>query len=259
LHLPDGDRVIPTQAQTSRLVLPARLSWEAPMTSFSILAGPARSGYGALMRIPVDRVTDELRHARGLAYDVDYSGVRLDENSGLVAVWADGRYDRHATVAEGMWKELQTMVEAGPLPEELEHDRAGLEESLADSRQVVDRPQYNAWRLLSGQELEHPDTVRSELAALTSEHLRELADQALPTMLAHPPEGCAASLDGLPDRTDDVDRDLPVNGRPFGRRLVSTAPPRLQVIAGDDGITLRLDESISTVLWEQGVGLVTCP
>jgi hypothetical protein len=94
------------------------------------------------------------------------------------------------------------------------------------------------------------------VSALTSEHLRELAEQALPTVLAHLLEGCAASLDGLPDRTDDVDRDLPVNGRPFGRRLVSTAPPRLQVIAGDDGITLRLDESISTVLWEQVVGLV---
>ena len=255
LHLPDGDRVIPMQAQKSKMVLPARLSWEAPMTSFSMLAGPARSGYGALMRILVDRVTDELRHARGLAYDVDYSGVRLDEKSGLVAIWADGRDDRHATVAEGMWKELQTMVEAGPLPEELAHDRAGLEESLADSRQVVDRLQYNAWRLLSGQELERPDTVRSELAALTSEHLRELAEQALPTVLAHLPEGCAALLDGLPDRTDDVDRDLPVNGRPFGRRLVSTAPLRLQVIAGDDGITLRLHEDISTVMWEQVVGL----
>lgn len=255
LSLPEGRRVGALAPRLASLRLPGRLTWDAPMTSFSLMTDGRNPAWPALMRIMVDRLTDELRHGQGLAYDVDFSGAWLDHDSAVFAIWADGRDGEQTAVAEGLWRGIRLMAAEGPTEGELAHDRAGLEESISDPRQNLSRLENNAWRLLTGRPVQSDDDARAALASLEPRRMAEMLAGVLPTVLAHLPEGCAADLDGLPDRDMEPRRDVPVTGRVFSRRLATTAPLRLHVTAGDDGLTLRLSDDLVTVRWDEVVGL----
>jgi hypothetical protein len=219
--------------------------------------GDSKTAWGAIMRILVHRVTDELRHNRGIAYEVDWSGVRVDHQTGLTALWADGREGNEAEVAKGLWRELRTIAIAPPTDEELAHDRAELAVALADSRQDFGRLMANARRLLDDQPLRSPSQMQEDLAAVDPVSLGDLVTNALPSAVAFVPEECNVELDGLPRRDDDLDEanDNPVDGRTFTRKVATIAPLRLRVIIGDEGLTQWIWEEVSTVHWPDVVGL----
>ena len=133
------------------------------------------------MRVLVERMTDDLRHREGLAYEVDCSSTRIDETHGLITFWADGREGQLDKVATGLWVSVRGLAAEGPTLEEIAHDRAGLEELLADSRATQGRLEGDALRLLRGHQPRTPEEARAQHDALTPAHLQDLAAQSLTT------------------------------------------------------------------------------
>ncbi len=254
LSLPPGDRPPAAALGRSHVALPALLSWDGPFSTFSVVV-PNLFPENTVMRVLHDRATDDLRHRRGLAYEIDWTGAWLDETTSLLAIWADAREENVAEVAEGLWTRIREISERPPTSEELDHVRATFEESVANNHHTIDRLQHSAWRLLTGLPLVTVEDTRAELAGLRPEALGTLVADALPSTVAFIPEECQVGLDGLPRRDDDVDRDDPVTGRQYKRSLASIAPLRLQVTAGDQGLTLQVSDAVSTVHWNDVVGL----
>jgi len=260
--LPEGLRPATTPVRISRRRPPGRLTYEGPMPSLSIeVASMDGIDAAALTRILVERMTDDLRHRQGLAYEVDCSSARVDESHGVVTFWADGREGHIEKVATGMWEALRALAQEGPTLEEIAHDRAGLEEFLADSRATQTRLEDDALRLLRGHPLLTPEEVRARHDAITPAHLRDLAVQSLTTALLQLPEGVDVDLADLPvlDGEDQKFGDAPVSGRTHRKRALALAPPSLRAVVGDAGVSLQVHGDTLTVLWDDVVGLGTGP
>jgi hypothetical protein len=214
-----------------------------------------------LTRILVERMTDDLRHRQGLAYEVDSSAARVDETRGVVTFWADGREGKLDKVATGMWQALRGLAQDGPTVEEIAHDRAGLEEFLADPRGTQVRLESEAMRLLRGHQPLTPDDIRAGHDSLTPAHLQDLAARSLSKALLQLPEDVDVDLADLPvlDGEDQRYGDAPVSGRTYRKRALALAPPSLRAVVGDTGASLQFQGDSLTVLWEDVVGLGTGP
>jgi hypothetical protein len=260
--LPEGSPPAPMTVRHSRLRPPGRQTYDGPMPSLSIVVASA-DGIDAsvLMRILVDRMTDDLRHSKGLAYEVDCSLARVDDTHGILTFWADGREGQLDKVATGMWEALRTLAQEGPTLEEIAHDRAGLEEFLTDSRGTQTRLEGNALRLLRGLAPLTTEEVRAEHDALTPAHLRDLAARSLTTALLQLPEDIDVDLADLPvlDGEDEKYGDAPVSGRTHRKRALALAPPSLRAVVGDSGASIQVQGDTLTVLWVDVVGLGTRP
>jgi predicted Zn-dependent peptidase len=260
--LPEGLRPAPTPVRTSRLRPPGRLTYDGPMPSLSIEVASADGiDAAALMRILVERLTDDLRHGQGLAYEVGCSGARVDEIRGVMTFWADGREGQLDKVSTGMWEAMRGLAVEGPTLGEIAHDRAGLEEFLADSRATQERLEANALRLLRGRQPHTPEEIRSGHDALTPGRLRDLAAQSLATALLQLPEEVDVDLADLPvlDGPDEKYGDAPVSGRTHRRRSLARAPRSLRAVVGDSGASLQTQGDTLTVLWDDVVGLGAGP
>ena len=260
--LPEGQPPTTVTGRTSRRRPPGRLTYDGPMPSLSLeVASTGGTDAAALMRILVARMTDGLRHRQGLAYEVDCSVVRVDDTRGVLTFWADGREGQLDKVATGLWEVVRGVAQEGPTLDEIAHDRAGLEEFLADSRSTQSRLEGDALRLLRGRLPRTPDQVRAEHEGLTPEHLRELAGRSLDTALLQLPENVAIDPAGLPvlDAGDITYGDAPVTGRTHRKRALALAPPSLRAVVGDSGASLQFQGDTLTVLWEDVVGLGTGP
>lgn len=260
--LPAGVPPAPLPVRPSRRRPPGRLTYAGPMPSLSIEVTTADGLDAAVLtRILVERMTDDLRHRQGLAYEVDSSAVRVDETRGVVTFWADGRAGELDKVAAGMWQALRGLAEDGPTVEEIAHDRAGLEEFLADPRSTQVRLEGEAMRLLRGHQPLTPDEIRARHDSLTPAHLRDLAARSLSTALLQLPEDVDVDLADLPvlDGEDQRYGDAPVSGRTHRKRALALAPPSLRAVVGDSGASLQFQGDSLTVLWEDVVGLGTGP
>lgn len=256
LLLPDGGRPEPAPLVRSQLPLPARLSTDAPFPSLTLeLDEPDGLALGVTAHILAERVTDDLRHGRGLAYDIDWTGVRFDRHTAVMALWADARDGEAGTVAAGLWDHVRRLADAGPEAVELERQREGLEEQLADPRDIPDRLQHNAWRLLTDQPLQKPADAVTALAKVDAVQIRNLLTEALPTALMQLSGDVDVELPGLPDADAAPRVDEPFVGRSFDRRILAIAPLRLSVVAGDEGVTLRLGKEVISLRWRDVVGL----
>jgi predicted Zn-dependent peptidase len=260
--LPEGRPPASMTVRRSRRRPPGRLTYEGPMPSLSIeVASVDSTGAAVLMRILLERMTDDLRHGQGLAYEVAGSIARVDETSAVMTLWADGRDRQHHKVANGLWEAVRALAEGGPTLEEIAHDRAGLEEFLTDSRATLGSLEGEALRLLRGHEPRTLDEVRAEHDALTPAHLQNMAVQSLTTALLQLPEDVDVDLVDLPilDREDSTHNDLPVGGRTHRKRSLVRAPRSLRAVVGDSGASLKVHGGNLTVLWEDVVGLGTGP
>jgi hypothetical protein len=262
LLLPEGRPPAPMTVRRSRRRAPGRLTYEGPMPSLSIeVASVDSTGAAVLMRILLERMTDDLRHGQGLAYEVGGSIARVDETSAVMTFWADGRDRQLDKVAHGLWEAVRALAEGGPTLEEIAHDRAGLEEFLTDSRATLGSLEGEALRLLRGHEPRTSDQVRAEHDALTPAYLQNLAVQSLTTALLQLPEDIDVDLVDLPilDREDSTHEDALVGGRTHRKRSLARAPRSLRAVVGDSGTSLQVRGGTLTVLWEDVVGLGTGP
>ncbi len=109
---------------------------------------------------------------------------------------------------------------------------------LTDPRGTVDRLVVGAYRLLAGRPVRTAEEESTDVEAVTREDVARAAARALETLLLAGSRPAPGGIAGVPDRTDDEPPPVPeVTGRPWTRRLLSTAPRDLRVVIGESGMT----------------------
>lgn len=263
LPLPAGPRPPEYPGKATALPLPALVRDEIPHPTLSFTL-PREEWSGSLVRILAERVLDEVRHQRGIAYEVDLATARLDADRTIHALFTDGHEDQAATIATTIWSSLTDLAERGPSQEELDHDRAGFAAYIDDPRASVAWLEGLAYRQLHGDPLWLREESRERFAAVTVADVQRWARTALDTALLGVPEGVpdhlADDLQGLSDLTDwERPSDPPVEGDRFGRRLMALCPRDLSVIVGDTGISQTALGHTLSAPWNEVVGVAAAP
>lgn len=254
LDLPEGTRSAPPVAPHLDLPLPGRLSGpEIPIAAVTGLTPlDAGSWLGAIL---TDCVTDELRHREGVAYDIDGTGVRVDDRQGLLAVWSNGHEDKMQLVAQSMWRTLGRVATDGPTPDELGHVRALLSEQLGDPRSIPDWLVSQAARLLRG-EVTRTRQEQAEIdAAVTAETIREAAQSVRDSAILLLPEG-DYDLPGVRSLDDhDFPNDAVRGEQVYRRKTLTRAPRDLEVRVGESGFAITAFGRVGSATWDDIVGV----
>lgn len=249
LPLPDGPR--PDRAAARPLPLDGPV-WDSHPgdrgVALSLLA-PADEAMLAATRIARERVTDELRHARGLAYDVDVVPVRATAAECVVILLADpaaAAVPDAVTVLDSVLRDLR---DTGPTDAELAEDLAACRERWADPRAVVDDLAEVALAHLAGRVVD-PAAQRAEREALTAAGVRAALAGYPGSAILTVPEGIEpAGFRPYPVLSGDR-----VTGRVFKRQPFGPVPRGAALVVGDDGVSLLLKDGPVTVRWSEVVG-----
>ena len=255
LPLPEGAPPVRTGGRRTGITTPA---WtELPAEGQVAIGAEVPAGTSVVVGLEVlrRRVEDELRHRRGVAYAVEADRLPLDAATRFAVVVSDVRPGHEALAASLLWRELQRLAHEGPLPAELDHERAVLTGHLDDPRCEADEARAFAGAHVKGIPARSSDDLRRDLAALTADEvraaaatMRDAAVLGVPEPLPSPPGG----LPRLPEWSADV-----VTGRVFARRRLSGVPKGTTLVVGPDGATVVLDgDRRVTVRWAEAVGLV---
>lgn len=255
LPLPSGPRPDPIAPVATGLPTPA-LMRVPPHAVISFLL-PRDEWASTVPRILVDRVTDDVRHGRGLAYEIDFDALRVDDEQSLVAVFTDGDEENADTIAEALWDALSSLAADGPTPEELAHHLAGFTAYIEDPRAEADWMEGVGARELFGEPVLDREEARAALSAVTAQDVRRWAAAALPTAVLGAPPGPDGPIAGLEDRTEwlpDASAEPP-GGTRFGRKLISLAPRDLSVTVGPSGLSQTVQGNTVAGAWDDVVGV----
>lgn len=255
LDLPEGPRAVEPAARRSVLQLPARVRAEMPFPTLSFELRDTPGSEAVLVEVLRERLTDDLRHERGIAYSCEVSLLRLDDTT-LVTVWTDGQQERRAEIATALWSCVKDLAADGPTQAELDHAVSGQSARLADPRNTADWVAAQAYRHLVGLSVRTREDYLASLAALTTEAVRQRFASALDTVLLGVPEDVHVVLEDLPDRTEaEFSGSDPVRGEVFGRKTLSLAPRDLRFVAGADGISQTAHGYTASAAWDRVVGV----
>lgn len=255
LDLPDGPRPVETAARRSVFRLPALNRADMPFPTISFEVPSMGQHDGVLAAILQDRLSDDLRHERGVAYSCEVSLLRLDDST-LVTVWTDGREDRRGEIATALWASVRDLAANGPTQAELDHAVQGTIARLTDPRNTVDWVAAEAYRHLVGLPPRRREGLHQSLAGLTTEAVRLKVAAGLDTVLLGLPRDVELEFDGLPDRTDaEFAQGDPVTGEVFTRKTLSLAPRDLRFVAGPEGVSQTAHGFTASAPWDGVVGV----
>ncbi len=190
-----------------------------------------------LLTLVIEALTRSLRHDQGLVYEVDGGSSPVDDATLLAVLWADGAEEGQVRVLESTVGVLRDLAASGPEPSELAHEQAVARQRLTDPA----GRSTGSWSV--------PTAPRGPAGAHGGggEHRRRgrHARGRGPRRRSRPRDPAArrsrpapGGIAGVPDRTDDEPPPVPeVTGRPWTRRLLSTAPRDLRVVIGESGMT----------------------
>jgi hypothetical protein len=256
LPLPDGSAP-PRPAQPVRPLTTPALVQHPVDGAVAVGAEVGRlPGLTATCRILSDRVEDDLRHRRGISYTVGSEHLFIDRDRRFVAVSADCREGSEALAARALWHGLVRLAEQGPTEAELEHDREGLEEYLADPRAGIGEVQAAAVALVNGVPHRTGDELLQEARSLTPQQVRDAAQALRVDALLAVPVDVDLSLPELtatPGWSSEV-----VSGQVFPRRRLRSDSPRgARLVVGDDGVSVDLGGGeLLTVRYAQALALL---
>ena len=255
LPLAEGSR--PPREPLQRRDIPVPGWAEFPVEGQVALGGELPAGPAGSVALEVlrRRVEDELRHRRGVAYDVGADRLALDADTRFGVLMTDVRAGQEDLAARVLWRELQRLAQDGPLPAELDHERAVIAGHLDDPRSAADEAQSLAEARVTGIPVLSSDELRRELDALTPDAVRHMAARlrdgvvlGVPQALEPPP----ADLARLPQWSPAA-----VPGRTFARRRGTGVPKGATLVVGPEGASVVLSEGQRvTVRWVDAVGLV---
>lgn len=236
VRLPDGARPTRPEARESCLALPGYVADPpVPLASWLVERTPVAP---VLLTLVIEALTRSLRHDQGLVYEVDGGSSPVDDATLLAVLWADGAEEGQVRVLESTVGVLRDLAASGPEPSELAHEQAVARQRLTDPRGTVDRLVVGAYRLLAGRPVRTAEEESTDVEAVTREDVARAAARALETLLLAGTRPAPGGIAGVPDRTDDEPPPVPeVTGRPWTRRLLSTAPRDLRVVIGESGMT----------------------
>lgn len=213
---------------------------------------------GPALRLTVDvlreRIEEELRHRRGIAYSVQSDRLPVDADRRVVLVTSDVRAGHEGVAAELLWREVQRLADEGPTDDELTYQRALVESYVGDPRAAIDQVRSQAECLLIGVPVLSDEELRRAAQTLTATEVQQTARAIRDSAVLVVPES-AWALPGLP-RGEQWSTDV-VAGRTFERRHLSEAPRGARLVVGPDGVTLLLDRSRRiTVRYADVAGMV---
>jgi hypothetical protein len=214
--------------------------------------GPALSATVSVLR---ERVEEELRHRRGIAYAVEADQLVVDADNRFLVVTTDVRAGQEDVAATLLWREVRRLADDGPEHGDLQHERAVLAAFLADPRSAQGEVRARARAHVTGAPSRTAAQMRADAAGLTVEAVRASARAFADRALLAVPQPVRSPLPGLtrlPEWSTDV-----VSGRVFPRRRSSGAPKGARLVVGADGVSVVLDDAERiTVRWRDVVGLV---
>jgi hypothetical protein len=181
--------------------------------------------------------------------------LALDAADRFAVVLTDVRAGHESVAASVLWRELDRLALEGPLPEEVDHERAVITGHLDDPRSDAEEACAAAESHVTGVPFRTSAELRQDLAGLTVVQVREAAAtmrDAAVLGVPEPLEPSPAGLARLPKWSADV-----VTGRQFVRRRLTGVPKGACLVVGQDGASVVLaDDERITVRWADAVGLV---
>jgi predicted Zn-dependent peptidase len=211
-------------------------------------------------RILVDRLTDDVRQERGLAYEIGLETARLDDDHTLFVVFTDGAEKHADAIAQSLWTTLEDLAEQGPSDAELAHHLAGFTAYTQDPRASGDWMEGVAYRHLYGEPQHDREQAIASLSRIGAADVQRWAREALDTaVLGAVPHGGddGGPIAGLRDLTEWMpDATTPTRDvQHFGRKLISTSPRDLAVTVGSDGLSQTVRGSTTAGSWNEVVGV----
>lgn len=255
LPLPDGVRPDRAAAEPLPIAFPC---WsEHPFDGVALgFVGPDSEAFAAGLRILRERLEDDLRHARGLVYEVDFFAGLVGPDTVHVGFVLDPRPHDTATVAREVVPAVRRLAADGPTADELAHDLEGLETAVADERMLPEHLDAHAADLLRGTPPRAVEDIVAARRAVTADDVREAFARAVGSLHLLVPGGVRPDAQ-LPEQpVQDVP---PVTGRVLKRRLLSSAPLRSTATVSDDGITQYVPPDTLTVRFADAVAVERHP
>jgi zinc protease len=197
------------------------------------------------VQVLADRLMKDLRHDRGLSYQVSAGYLALDRKLAHLSISADVVERNELTVRNTMLQAFEQMSTDGPTEEELTTQRKLAGRSLDDA-DIPSTLDGIALRHLVDEDAGYD--LRADLASLTVEKVAEAFHRAGATSILVQPDGleppAGFSADGRDEPGEVQGRRLRLKNRPSFRR----SPSRLTI--SDDGITLKHPNGTATVHFE---------
>ena len=179
LSLRDGPR--PREEAGTPTGLPTPCVMRVP--PFPVLSAllPRHLWATTVARILVDRLTDDVRQDRGLAYDIGLDTARLDDDHTMFVVFTDGHEEHADAIVETLWATLKSLADHGPTDAELKHHLAGFTAYTLDPRASGDWMEGVAHRHLYGEPQHDRERAMASLAQIGAADVQRWARQALDT------------------------------------------------------------------------------
>lgn len=253
LSLPDGQVCRPSEEDTPVTELPACLNLGADFPTLSFAVGSGGLSDAVLPFILTERLMDDLRHGRGIAYDINWIRAMVSPTRSVFALISDAHEQHDETVASAMWNGLEDLAKRGPRADELRHALDVRRTVLEDPRSVADRLEVEAGRLLDQRPLIEVAQFLDTLP--TADDVQQLAREGCSTAVLQLPYGVDTEAFPLRDVTDVEPTCPPYGDRIFTRRAASFAPRGLTVRIGDDGISVTLRGSTFGGRWDEVVAV----
>lgn len=229
--------------------------------SFEVEAGTelARNSATAAGKIACERANAELRHKRGMIYDVDYRLISAGTGRGVLCIMADPRKADAEPAYLELRRILQELATEGPGEAELRQHVEDATDYSNDPRTALFAASDAARRHLLGEAPIAPEQFVAGIAAVTPQTVRESLALLDSTLIVGMPQGTSSPDPSL--RMLGSDSHEPVSGRTFKRGVrgaLQGVPANARLIIGDEGISLA-DSLVTTIRWDDVRGLEYMP
>lgn len=186
--LPAGPRAPAPVIADAIDLLPAWAKLDIAGPNVSIVA-PRSAPLSTMVAIGHQRIEDEARHERGIAYVAGGSYEPLDADTAHAHLGVDGRPENHAELAEILFATISAIVDHGPTDEELARYKRRWEASKQDPHYGLSVAQRQAVEHLLGRD-ESIDEVEAAIDAVDTAAVAAALEAAMPSALALVPPGC---------------------------------------------------------------------
>ncbi|HEY5981232.1 MAG TPA: insulinase family protein [Microlunatus sp.] len=176
LPLVNGVRPDHPAVLTRHVGRPSAITVEAPCCEVNVVMPADPAATRLALTVVEDRLTEVLRHQRGLIYDVDIDAIPIREGFD-VTIRTDPQPERVRDGIRAMVQTITTLLADGPTEAELEHARAIVRESMqgrdAEIGDLVDTATADLIGLPSPRI--HPDLLDGFNRGQVAEHLNRIA------------------------------------------------------------------------------------
>lgn len=204
-------------------------------------------------RIARQRLMGELRHQRGLIYDVDLViGASASDSSGSLSIVVDPPAHTAALGASVIDATFMNLQNRGPTDEELEYDLAEAWEVRNDPRSALGQAAYAAMEHLHRGRNWDPDYAWAERQKIRAADVHAAFAAYPTTALLTVPHGVTPELEGFSRYPEHF--GSPISGQEFKRHVFGPVPRGGRLIVGMDGVSLVLKDGTATVRWSEVAG-----